>query len=173
MPFGAGWPHEQRKAWLGSRWILEVAVQRKALLPPGKGNAGCPMASTRHGWAGSRWVLKVLHKALPGKGNAGCPMSSARHDWAHAGYWRCSARHCCHQARAMLGAPWPAQGMAGQAHAGYSRCCTRHCQARAMLGAPWPAQGMAGLTLGAHGLGDHAGQDWVPQVQRKALPGQG
>ena len=112
MPFGAGWPHEQRKAWLGSRWILEVAVQRKALLPPGKGNAGCPMASTRHGWAGSRWVLKVLHKAL-------------------------------------------------------------HCQARAMLGAPWPAQGMAGLTLGAHGLGDHAGQDWVPQVQRKALPGQG
>ena len=75
-------------------------------------------------------------------------MSSARHGWAHAGYWRlpCSARHCCHQARAMLGAPWPAQGMAGQAHAGYSRCCTRHCIAR-------------------------QGQCWVPHGQRKAWLG--
>ena len=107
MPFGAGWPHEQRKAWLGSRWILEVAVQRKALLPPGKGNAGCPMASARHGWAGSRWVLKVLHKALPGKGNAGCPMASARHGWAHAGCpWPGGSR------RARLGAPGAAQGIA-------------------------------------------------------------
>ena len=162
-------PHGQRKAWLGR---LTLGTQGAAQGIARQGQCWVPHEQ-RKAWLGSCWVLEVQGKALPGKGNAGCPMSSARHGWAHAGYWRCRARHCCHQARAMLGAPWPAQGMAGQAHAGYSRCCTRHCQARAMLGAPWPAQGMAGLTLGAHGLGDHAGQDWVPQVQRKALPGQG
>ena len=85
MPFGGGWPHGQRKAWLGSHWVPKV--QRKAL-PPGKGNAGCPMSSARHGWAHAgvlmAWGLT--------QGKVGCPRSSARHCQGKAECPRCSAR---------------------------------------------------------------------------------
>ena len=85
MPFGGGWPHGQRKAWLGSHWVPKV--QRKAL-PPGKGNAGCPTSSARHGWAHAgvlmAWGLT--------QGKVGCPRSSARHCQGKAECPRCSAR---------------------------------------------------------------------------------